>query len=97
MRIGFGYDSHRFEKGRTLMLGGVMIPDHPGLAGHSDGDAVGHAVTDALLGAAAAGDIGQHFPPDDARWKDADSMDLLARAVSILDASGYQVHNVDIK
>ena len=96
MRIGFGYDSHRFETGRTLMLGGVMIPDHPGLAGHSDGDAVGHAVTDALLGAAAAGDIGQHFPPDDARWKDADSMDLLARAVSILEASGYKVHNVDI-
>jgi len=96
MRIGFGYDSHRFETGRTLMLGGVMIPDHPGLAGHSDGDAVGHAVTDALLGAAAAGDIGQHFPSEDPRWKDADSMDLLARAVSILEASGYQVQNVDI-
>ncbi len=96
MRIGFGYDSHRFEKGRTLMLGGVMIPDHPGLAGHSDGDAVGHAVTDALLGAAAAGDIGQHFPPDDARWKDADSMELLARAVELIGESDLRVCNLDV-
>lgn len=96
MRIGFGYDSHRFEEGRTLMLGGIMIPDHPGLAGHSDGDAVGHAITDALLGAAGAGDIGQHFPSTDPRWKDADSMDLLARAVRILEVSGYHICNVDV-
>ena len=96
MRIGFGYDSHRFEEGRALMLGGVMIPDHPGLAGHSDGDAVAHAIIDALFGAAAAGDIGRHFPSDDPLWESADSMDLLARAVGVLEASRYRICNVDI-
>jgi len=96
MRVGTGYDSHRFAEGRKLVLGGVHIPDHPGLAGHSDGDAVAHAVIDALLGAAAAGDIGSHFPPSDDAWKDADSMDLLRRAVHILEARNYQVVNVDV-
>ena len=81
MRIGFGYDSHRLDETRPIVLGGVQIPDHPGLLGHSDGDAIAHAVTDALLGAAGLGDIGRHFPPSEARWKDADSMDLLADAV----------------
>ena len=90
MRVGFGYDSHRFDSDRTLILAGVEIPDHPGLTGHSDGDAVAHAVTDALLGAAAAGDIGQHFPSDDPRWEGADSMDLLARAVGVLEASRFK-------
>jgi 2-C-methyl-D-erythritol 2,4-cyclodiphosphate synthase len=96
MRVGTGYDSHRFAEGRALVLGGVRIPDHPGLAGHSDGDAVAHAVIDALLGAVAAGDVGSHFPPSDDEWKDADSMELLRRAVHILEARNYQVVNVDV-
>jgi 2-C-methyl-D-erythritol 2,4-cyclodiphosphate synthase len=96
VRVGFGYDSHRFEDGRRLVLGGVTIPDHPGLAGHSDGDAVAHALIDALLGAAGAGDVGSHFPPSDARWKDADSMDLLRQALMILEGRNYQVVNVDV-
>lgn len=96
MRIGFGYDSHRFDPARRLILGGVAIPGAPGLAGHSDGDAVAHAVMDALLGAAGAGDIGTHFPPDDPRWKDADSMVLLARTARLLAGRGYRVVNVDV-
>lgn len=78
------------------MLGGVAIPDHAGLSGHSDGDAVAHAVIDALLGAAGAGDVGTHFPPSDDRWKDADSMDLLRRAVTVLEGRNIQVINVDV-
>ncbi len=96
MKIGHGYDSHRFDEGRRLVLGGVELPDHPGLAGHSDGDAVAHAIIDALLGAAAAGDIGRHFPPDRSEWKDANSMDLLARAVNILDEREYRIINIDV-
>ncbi|MEE2899814.1 MAG: 2-C-methyl-D-erythritol 2,4-cyclodiphosphate synthase [Gemmatimonadota bacterium] len=96
MRIGTGYDSHRFQEGRPLVLGGVVIPDHPGLSGHSDGDAVAHAVIDAILGAAAAGNVGTHFPPSDDEWKDADSMDLLARAARIVESRGYAVVNVDV-
>ena len=96
MRVGFGYDSHRFDAGRPLILGGITIPDHPGLAGHSDGDAVAHALIDALLGAVGAGSIGSHFPPSDERWAGADSMDLLRRAVTILEGRNYQVVNVDV-
>jgi 2-C-methyl-D-erythritol 2,4-cyclodiphosphate synthase len=96
MRIGFGYDSHAFDPGRELILGGVKVPDAPGLRGHSDGDAVAHAVTDALLGAAALGDIGSHFPPDDPQWENADSMKLLEHAVSLVADSGFRVGNVDI-
>lgn len=96
MRVGLGYDSHRFEDGRPLVLGGVEIPDHPGLAGHSDGDAVAHAVTDALLGGAGLGDIGTHFPDDDERWRDADSIEMLARAVRRIEGENYQVVNVDV-
>ena len=96
MRIGTGYDSHRFAEGRELILGGVNIPDHAGLSGHSDGDAVAHAVIDALLGAAAAGNVGSHFPPDDDEWKDADSMDLLAQVTQMLDSRDYRVVNVDV-
>ena len=96
MRIGFGYDSHRFDEARPLVLGGVRIPDHPGLRGHSDGDAVVHAITDALLGAAALGDIGRHFPPSEPRWKDADSMELLAFAVELIGESDLRVCNVDV-
>jgi 2-C-methyl-D-erythritol 2,4-cyclodiphosphate synthase len=95
MRIGQGYDSHRFAEGRRLILGGIEIPHDRGLAGHSDADAVAHAVTDAILGAAGLGDIGRLFPPTDGAWKDADSMDLLARAVHRLEQENYQVVNVD--
>ena len=76
-RVGIGYDSHRFVAGRPLILGGITIPHSHGLAGHSDADAVAHALTDAILGAAGAGDIGQLFPDTDPQWKDADSMELL--------------------
>ncbi|MDP9348101.1 MAG: 2-C-methyl-D-erythritol 2,4-cyclodiphosphate synthase [Gemmatimonadota bacterium] len=96
MRIGNGYDSHRFAEGRRLVLGGVEIPHDRGLTGHSDADAVAHAVTDALLGAAGLGDIGRHFPPSDPQWKDADSMQLLARVVRLLEGHNYQTVNVDV-
>lgn len=96
MRIGIGYDSHRFEDGDELVLGGVSIPGHPGLSGHSDGDAIAHAVIDAMLGAAAAGNIGSHFPPDDDMWKGADSMDLLERTRKIIDSRGFKVVNIDV-
>jgi 2-C-methyl-D-erythritol 2,4-cyclodiphosphate synthase len=96
MRIGTGYDSHRFQEGRELVLAGVHITDHAGLSGHSDGDAVCHAIIDAILGAAAAGNVGSHFPPSDDEWKDADSMDLLARAMRILESRDYRVGNVDV-
>lgn len=96
MRVGFGYDSHRFDPERPLILGGVAIPGEPGLAGHSDGDAVAHALVDALLGAVAEGDVGRHFPPGDPEWKDADSLMLLARAVDLLANKGYRPVNVDV-
>ncbi len=95
-RVGNGYDSHRFDPDRRLLLAGVHFPGEPGLRGHSDGDAVAHAVTDALLGGVAAGDIGRHFPPGEERWKDADSMRLLARAVEIVRDRGYRTVNVDV-
>ena len=95
MRIGFGYDSHRFDETRPLMLGGVRIPDSPGLKGHSDADVLIHAVIDALLGAAALGDIGSHFPDTDVRWKGADSVELLASVVAEVRAAGYRVGNID--
>jgi 2-C-methyl-D-erythritol 2,4-cyclodiphosphate synthase len=96
MRIGIGYDSHRFAEGRPLILGGVRVPHSHGLAGHSDADAVAHAVTDAMLGAAALGDIGTHFPPSDERYRDADSIELLRKANDLLEGIGYQVVNVDV-
>lgn len=95
MRIGFGYDSHRFDAGRPLVLGGVLIPGAPGLKGHSDADALVHALIDALLGAAALGDIGSHFPDSDPQWKGADSMALLAAVVDEVRAAGFSVVNVD--
>ncbi len=96
MRSGVGYDSHRFAEGRRLVLGGVEIPHERGLSGHSDADAVAHAVTDAILGAAALGDIGTYFPPSDPRWKDADSIELLRAAVRVLEERRYRVVNVDV-
>jgi 2-C-methyl-D-erythritol 2,4-cyclodiphosphate synthase len=95
IRVGVGYDSHRFDSSRPLILGGVHIPDAPGLSGHSDGDALAHAVIDAILGAAAAGDVGRHFPPGTEEWKGADSMDLLARSVAILAEKGFRPANVN--
>jgi len=95
VRVGTGYDSHRFVEGRTLRLGGVEIPHELGLAGHSDADALCHAITDAVLGAAALGDIGRHFPDTDARWRGADSLHLLDRAVALVRAAGYRIGNVD--
>lgn len=95
-RVGLGYDTHRLADGRPLVLGGVTVPHARGLVGHSDADAVCHAVTDALLGAAAAGDIGQHFPDADPRWRDASSVDLLAQVVALVQGRGFAVGNVDV-
>jgi 2-C-methyl-D-erythritol 4-phosphate cytidylyltransferase/2-C-methyl-D-erythritol 2,4-cyclodiphosphate synthase len=96
VRVGTGYDLHRLVDGRPLTLGGVTIPFHRGLLGHSDADAICHALTDAVLGAAAAGDIGRHFPDTDPRWAGASSIDLLRRAAEIASARGYAVSNVDV-
>ncbi len=97
MRIGYGYDVHRTEPGRPLVLAGVTIPEAPfGLTGHSDADAVLHAVADACLGALALGDIGQHFPDTDPVWADADSADLLARVVALVAERDWHVGNVDV-
>ena len=96
MRVGTGYDLHRLVAGRPLILAGVRIPFDLGLAGHSDADIVCHAVTDAVLGAAAAGDIGRLFPDTDPAWKDADSIVLLTKAIGRITALGYRVSNVDV-
>lgn len=95
MRIGHGYDVHRLVPGRKLILGGVDIPYHLGLLGHSDADVLTHAVMDALLGAAALGDIGKHFPDTDPAFEGASSLRLLARVMELLGAAGWQVGNVD--
>jgi 2-C-methyl-D-erythritol 2,4-cyclodiphosphate synthase len=92
---GIGWDSHRLVAGRPLVLGGVTIAHERGLAGHSDADVLAHAVIDALLGAAALGDIGEHFPDTDERYRDADSMELLRAVVATLDAHGLEVVHVD--
>ena len=95
MRTGFGYDSHRLVPGRRLVLGGVEIPFEKGLAGHSDADALVHAIIDAILGALGAGDIGAHFPDTDPAWKDASSLMLLVRIVGLARQRGYMVEQVD--
>ena len=95
-RVGIGYDSHRFSAGRPLRLGGVTIPHTHGLAGHSDGDVVLHAVVDALLGAVAAGDIGTFFPDDDPQWKGADSTRFLKKVLDTLQQDHYTVRQVDV-
>ena len=94
-RIGIGYDSHVLVEGRQLILGGEVVPHSAGLKGHSDGDALCHAITDAILGAAALGDIGRHFPDSDPQYKGANSLALLVRAVGIIHEAGYLVENVD--
>jgi 2-C-methyl-D-erythritol 2,4-cyclodiphosphate synthase len=96
MRIGQGFDVHAFGPGDAIVLGGVRIAHHAGVVAHSDGDVVIHALCDALLGALALGDIGQHFPPSDARWKNADSREFLRHAIALLRARGWRLGNADI-
>ena len=93
--VGIGFDSHRLAAGRKLVIGGVEIPYDRGLEGHSDADVLAHAITDALLGAAALGDIGEHFPDTDERWRGADSMQLLSSVVQSVHAAGFELVNVD--
>jgi 2-C-methyl-D-erythritol 2,4-cyclodiphosphate synthase len=93
--VGIGFDSHRFAAGRRLVIGGVEIPYEKGLDGHSDADVLAHAVTDALLGAAGMGDIGEHFPDSDERWRNADSMQLLASVAQRVREAGLEIGNVD--
>ena len=95
MRIGIGHDAHRLEKGRKLIIGGIEIPYEMGLSGVSDADVLVHAIIDALLGAAALGDIGMHFPPSDDTYKDIDSMILLKKVCEILHENGYEIGNID--
>ncbi|MFZ5571156.1 MAG: 2-C-methyl-D-erythritol 2,4-cyclodiphosphate synthase [Thermodesulfobacteriota bacterium] len=95
MRVGIGYDVHRLVEGRRLVIGGVTIPFEKGLLGHSDADVLVHAVCDAILGAAGLGDIGLFFPDDDPRFKDIDSLELLARSVDMARKQGYSIINVD--
>lgn len=95
IRVGHGFDAHRLVEGRSLVLGGVRVPFERGPLGHSDGDTLAHALADALLGAAALDDLGSRFPDSDARWKDADSMELLARCVAAVRDAGYAIGNVD--
>ncbi len=95
-RIGHGFDVHRFKEGAFVCLGGIQIPHTRGVDAHSDGDVILHALTDALLGAAAAGDIGQHFPPSDPKWKNASSDRFVLHALELLRARGGQVVNADI-
>src|SRR5512146_1184434 len=95
MRIGYGWDSHEFKRGVPLKIGGVVIEHPTGMAGHSDGDVLLHALTDALLGAVAAGDIGTHFPPSDSKWKGADSALFVREAVRQVRKAGFAVTNID--
>ena len=95
MRIGIGYDLHPLIQGRPLVIGGVIVPHERGLAGHSDGDVLAHAIIDALLGAAALGDIGQHFPSDDERLRGAKSVELLKTSAALLSDAGHVVANID--
>lgn len=96
MRIGIGFDIHRFGGDGELVLGGVVFPGEEGLLGHSDADVLTHAVIDALLGAVAMGDLGEHFPDTDERWKGASSLELLRQTVRLLEGNNYQVVNVDV-
>jgi len=95
MRIGHGYDVHRFCEGEYVILGGVKIPFSKGLLAHSDGDVLAHAIADALLGAAAERDIGFHFPDNDDKYKNANSLELLAKVKQIISSKGYEIENID--
>lgn len=94
-RVGIGYDIHRLEEGRKLVLGGITIPFNKGLSGHSDADVLVHAIIDSLLGAMAEGDIGTHFPPEDNTYKDIDSILLLEKVIILVKDKGYQINNID--
>jgi len=96
VRVGQGFDVHRFASGRKLILGGVEVDYHLGLTGHSDADVLSHALGDALLGAAALGDLGRHFPDNDPKWKGVSSLQLLARIVELVRAEGYELVNADL-
>ena len=95
IRIGLGYDSHRLKEGLTLILGGVTIPHHKGFVAHSDGDALVHAIIDAIMGAAALGNIGKHFPDTDPEYSNADSLVLLSKTMKLLDNAGFYLVNID--
>jgi 2-C-methyl-D-erythritol 2,4-cyclodiphosphate synthase len=95
VRVGFGYDVHKLVMGRKLILGGIEVPFERGLEGHSDADVLLHAITDALFGAAALGDIGSHFPDTDPAYKNADSGELLRKTIQILHSAGFEVNNID--
>ena len=95
MRVGHGFDAHRLVEGRKLILGGVEVPHETGALGHSDADVLAHAVSDALLGAAALGDLGGHFPDTDERWKNANSLDLLGHCAAEVHREGYRITNID--
>ena len=95
IRVGLGYDLHRLIEGRKLILGGIVLPFEKGEDGHSDGDVLFHAITDAVLGASGLGDIGSYFPPEDAKWKDADSAQLLSAVLKDVYAMGWKIENLD--
>ena len=95
IRVGLGYDIHRLIEGRPLILGGIVLPFEKGEEGHSDGDVLFHAITDAVLGAAGLGDIGSFFPPEDMQWKDADSAKLLQTVMEKVRAAGWTIENID--
>jgi len=95
IRVGNGYDIHRLEQGRPLIIGGVTIPHHLGLVGHSDADVLIHAIMDAMLGALSLGDIGHYFPPSDSKWANADSIELLQEVKSLITTQGWSVSNID--
>jgi 2-C-methyl-D-erythritol 2,4-cyclodiphosphate synthase len=95
IRTGLGWDNHRIAVGRPLILGGIRVESEFGLEGHSDADVLSHAITDAILGAAALGDIGMHFPDTDAKWKGADSLQFLRHACDLAQASGFTIGNID--
>ena len=95
IRVGLGYDLHRLIEGRKLILGGIVLPFEKGEDGHSDGDVLFHAITDAVLGASGLGDIGSYFPPEDAKWKDADSAQLLSAVLKDVYAKGWKIENLD--
>ena len=95
IRVGLGYDLHRLIEGRKLILGGIVLPFEKGEDGHSDGDVLFHAITDAVLGASGLGDIGSYFPPEDAKWKDADSAQLLPAILKDVYAKGWKIENLD--
>ena len=95
IRVGLGYDLHRLIEGRKLILGGIVLPFEKGEDGHSDGDVLFHAITDAVLGASGLGDIGSYFPPEDAKWKNADSAQLLSAVLKDVYAKGWKIENLD--